>query len=109
VTRIVSEVEHLRRVPADVVECVEPVPPKPEVAVVPLEDGLQIGRHQLSAGAIFVGRIDTDEQHVEVAAIPRGIRHGYGARASNDRRSRDRGGNHQRVAAKRRYRTGTRT
>ena len=58
---LASEVEHLLGVPPDVLERIEPISPEPEIPVVALEDRLQIGRHQFSAGAIFARRDPSPE------------------------------------------------
>jgi hypothetical protein len=56
---------------------------------VAVEDPLQVGRHQVLAGAIFESGIETDEYDVEVAAISRRVSQAP-EDASINRRSRDR-------------------
>jgi hypothetical protein len=66
---LASEVEHLLGVPSDVLEGVEPISPEPEIPLVALEDRLQIGGHQLGAGAIFAAGIPTQKHHLEVTTV----------------------------------------
>jgi hypothetical protein len=67
--KLVSHVEDLLGVPPDVFECVEPISPELEVPVAAVENGLQVGRHQVAAGVILAPGIPAHEDQVEVLTV----------------------------------------